>query len=124
MADLCQRYFDPTALLAEDAVGFKCPQQSQQHLQQQLLTVVQQRPLQLVPCEFVYAVELLGKLLDPTSTSADVRNWHHPADLGIAIRSYACADHAAALLAWLHPLSHAGLNQQRQLCMPDALLLA
>lgn len=29
-------------------------------------------PLQLVPCEFQYAVKSLGRLLEPTSTSLDV----------------------------------------------------
>ncbi|WIA43870.1 hypothetical protein OEZ86_010283 [Tetradesmus obliquus] len=46
MAELHERYFDPISLLSEDA---------------------------MVPCEFQHAVRHLGRVLEPTSTSEDLR---------------------------------------------------
>jgi hypothetical protein len=78
-----ESYFDPIALLAEDAVSglshlSLLPAMANHHQQHMascsaphLLTVLCLH-VQLVPCEFNHAIKSLGRLLDPTNSSSDV----------------------------------------------------
>jgi hypothetical protein len=126
MGENHESYFDPIALLAEDAVSCavygwfvalidplgtqslaagtcssSCPKAGV--LRTGLCPRAEQPCLlrfcrQLVPCEFNHAIKDLGRLLDPTSSSKDVSEFRAPLQLLLqpGVNSKAAAAAAAA----------------------------